>query len=469
VPGASFPDLFAPIRPEAPFDYPTLAGSGQILFLVRELATGVLLRGQMLSLRPAEDAVVFLGSPWLTEAPLSSYGLSFDDFAIHDPAMDLLQLLQSQKMAAADLRKLTVRLQAQRAELSSAYDKLRREEEEHRKLAVIVENAEDAIFSETLDGRITTWNGGAARLHGYVAAEILGQPVGWLLPPDRIEEHVGLMERLVRGERVENLETRRRHRDGSERDVSLTISPLRDETGEIVGASTIARDITHRRRLEREVAQASHLEQQRIARELHDHLGAYLAGLAFRMKSLAEVLQRRAAPEADQARELVQLTNEAISQVRVFSHLLAPVEVATGGLAAGLPRLGAEVERLFGITCDVRMNPGLPVLSEEGAMHLYRIAQEASRNAVQHGGARRIEIRLQQDGGDFLVLTVRNDGRPWDPGAGAGQGLGLRIMHYRAGVLGGSLAIQSGADGLPEVRCRVPVPAPAAVTTPASS
>lgn len=126
VPGARFIDLFNPVRPESPFTFATLVEARQSLFLIREITTGVLLRGQMLPLQPSEEAVVFLGSPWVTESPLSNYGLSFDDFAIHDPAMDLLQLLQAQKMAAADLQKLAQRLQVQRTALTEANQELAR-------------------------------------------------------------------------------------------------------------------------------------------------------------------------------------------------------------------------------------------------------------------------------------------------------------------------------------------------------
>jgi signal transduction histidine kinase len=146
----------------------------------------------------------------------------------------------------------------------------------------------------------------------------------------------------------------------------------------------------------------------------------------------------------------------------MFSHLLAPVEIATGGLAAALPRLGAEIERLFGVTCDVQVGSPLPALSEEQSMHLYRIAQEASRNAVEHGQARQVRIRLHTlpDGDGSLQLAIRNDGKPWGPEPGPGRGLGLRIMHYRASVLGGALSLQAAPDGQPEVVCHIPVPNP---------
>lgn len=119
-------------------------------------------------------------------------------------------------------------------------------EEEQALLAAIIAGSDDAIFSKTLDAVITSWNSGAERMYGYTADEIVGQPVSVLVSPDRPDEIPSIMERIVRGESVDHYETTRRHKDGTLFWVSLTISPIRDRGGEIVGASTIARDISAR-------------------------------------------------------------------------------------------------------------------------------------------------------------------------------------------------------------------------------
>lgn len=119
-----------------------------------------------------------------------------------------------------------------------------------RQLAAIVEFSDDAIIGKDLDGTITAWNRGAERLYGYTAAEIIGQSVTLLMPPDRVAEEPLLLERIRRGERIELYETVRCRRDGTQLDVSLMVSPIKDDMGRVIGASKIARDITARKRAE---------------------------------------------------------------------------------------------------------------------------------------------------------------------------------------------------------------------------
>ena len=125
-----------------------------------------------------------------------------------------------------------------------------RAEEARTHLAAIVESSDDAIIGKTLEGIITSWNQAAERLYGYTAAEMIGQPIARLIPPDLADDLPMIMRRLRQGERIEHYETQRLAKDGTRIDVALTISPLRDRTGQIIGASKIARDITERRRAE---------------------------------------------------------------------------------------------------------------------------------------------------------------------------------------------------------------------------
>ena len=125
-------------------------------------------------------------------------------------------------------------------------------EEANRNLAAIVESSDDAILSKTLEGKITTWNAGAERIYGYKTSEIVGRNVSTLAPAERKEEATRILEQLQRGESVHQLETVRMTRDGRRIEVSLTVSPLKDEHGIIIGSSTIARDITRRKRAEME-------------------------------------------------------------------------------------------------------------------------------------------------------------------------------------------------------------------------
>src|SRR5581483_1120926 len=131
------------------------------------------------------------------------------------------------------------------------------------RLAAIVESSEDAIVSKTLDAVMRSWDRGAERLFGYTAVEAVGQSITLIIPPERLDEEPAILARLRRGERVEHFETVRVAKDGRRLDISLTISPVRDSAGRIIGASKIARDITARKR-----AEAALREQARLLREV---------------------------------------------------------------------------------------------------------------------------------------------------------------------------------------------------------
>lgn len=142
----------------------------------------------------------------------------------------------------------------------------KRSEETRARLAAIVESTDDAIISKTLEGIVMSWNRGAERLFGYTAEEIVGQPVSLLFPPDNVNEEARIIERLKRGERLEHYETVRRRKDGRDIDVALTVSPIKDETGRVIGASKIARDITERKRAEKLLQ--TRARQQAVVAEL---------------------------------------------------------------------------------------------------------------------------------------------------------------------------------------------------------
>jgi len=142
---------------------------------------------------------------------------------------------------------------------------LKRAEEKLRHLAAIVESSDDAIIGKTLDERILSWNRGAERIYGYTAEETVGKPISTVVPPDLQGELTGIMERVRRGERVEHFETIRRRKDGKTIHVALTVSPIRDGNGKIIAASTIARDITDRKRAEEEIQKLNKELEQRVA------------------------------------------------------------------------------------------------------------------------------------------------------------------------------------------------------------
>ncbi|HEY2600668.1 MAG TPA: PAS domain S-box protein [Thermoleophilaceae bacterium] len=151
------------------------------------------------------------------------------------------------------------------------------EELQHR-MAAIVESSDDAILSKDRDLIIRSWNRGAERLYGYTSLEAIGRPIQILIPPDRQGEEVELLERVLRDERVEHYETRRRRKDGSIVDVSLTVSPLREPDGQIVGASVIGRDISERKRMDEQSAELLRMEQEtRLLTERAERRATFLA------------------------------------------------------------------------------------------------------------------------------------------------------------------------------------------------
>ena len=141
---------------------------------------------------------------------------------------------------------------------------------EARLLTAIVDSSDDAIVSKDLNGTITSWNKSAERLFGYTAEEIVGRPVTLLIPSDRQDEEPQIIDRLKAGERVDHFETLRRRKDGTLLNISLTISPVRDENGQIVGASKIARDITEQKRAEAEIRRANQDLEQFAFSASHD-------------------------------------------------------------------------------------------------------------------------------------------------------------------------------------------------------
>jgi PAS domain S-box-containing protein len=148
-------------------------------------------------------------------------------------------------------------------------------EEATARLAAIVEFSDDAIISKDLSGVITTWNKGAERLFGYRGQEAIGQSVTMLIPPERADELPDILERIQKGESIEQYETVRRRKDGTLLDISLTVSPIVDKEGRIIGASKISRDITARKRAEQELAEC--LEREKVAGRMKDNFLAMLS------------------------------------------------------------------------------------------------------------------------------------------------------------------------------------------------
>lgn len=312
--------------------------------------------------------------------------------------------------------------------------------------------APDALVMTSPEGIIQMVNHQVERMFGWTYAELLGHSLEVLLPNAPLAgSPVGKGRFLGAADKPSILG---RRRDGTEFPLEMSLSPAQTEDGPLLAAAL--RDISERIHLEQEVARISSHEQERIAHELHDHLGAYLAGIAFRFKLLAETLERRAVPEAAHAQQLIGQVNDGIDLVRNFARLLAPVDLEAGGLPAGLSQLGKEMETAFRIECRVKVATNLPPLTSEQSMQLYRIAQEATRNAIQHGKARVVTISVSCEP-NGLNLTISNDGKPWRSTPERTGGMGLRIMRHRAVNIGGTITIPSDATDCTSVICHLPL------------
>jgi signal transduction histidine kinase len=215
-------------------------------------------------------------------------------------------------------------------------------------------------------------------------------------------------------------------------------------------------DMRRLRELERDIVGASEREQQRIGADLHDGLCQFLAGIACVTGSLRDDLSERFQPEAEVAAELHELLKEAIVQARNIARGIAPVHMDEAGLASALEDLAANTSRLQEIDCAFEPDGEVLIDDRERATHLYRIAQEATSNAVRHGHATVVSIRLALDA-DHVVLTVEDNGVGIGSIESPSSGMGLRSMRYRAGVLNGSMEISALPEAGTRVRCRAPL------------
>jgi PAS domain S-box-containing protein len=323
-----------------------------------------------------------------------------------------------------------------------------------RRLAAIVESSDDAIVSKSLDGTIVSWNAGAQRVYGYSAAEAVGQPITMLCSPEHRDDIFRSLERVKRGVHIEHFETTRIRKDGRKIDISLSISPIKGAAGQVVGASAIARDITERKTLQREVLEIAALEQRRIGQDLHDGIGQELTGLTMMTQRLVGELTGDELPRARVASKIHSGLEHALSHVRAVSKGLVPVEVDAEGLMVALADLAATTNELHGLSCSFECNRPVAIADNQTAMHLYRMSQEAVTNAIKHGRPHNIVIRLGVEG-ERATLRIIDDGAGFAPSPENAAGTGLRIMRYRADLIGAQLDISLARPHGTIVTCSV--------------
>ncbi len=325
-------------------------------------------------------------------------------------------------------------------------------ENELQLLASVVRNSNDAITVHDFEGNILSWNLGAERIYGYSEAEAAQINIGRIIPEHKRDEMLELTERLREGETIKLFETQRLAKDGRILDVSLTATTLKDEAGRPFAITTIERDITERRHLEKEILEITERERRLISQEMHDSMGQVLTGVAVKSKGLSLKLKGKSLDESKEALAISKLANKAIAQTRNLAKMLYPVDIETGGLLSALKTLASNTEKMLAVKCHFKCEKSVSIKDLVEAKQLYRITQEAITNAVKHGKAKNINIRLYLTKSK-TVLSVKNDGRDFPKSLPNKRGLGLKIMEYRTSLIGGSLDVRRGGKGGTLVTC----------------
>lgn len=316
-------------------------------------------------------------------------------------------------------------------------------DEAAQRIAAIVESSDDAIVAKDLDGVIINWNRGAERLFGYTAAEAIGKPVAMLIPLDRHNEEPDILSRIRRGERIDHYETIRRRKDGSLIEISLSISPIRNREGKVIGASKIARDITERRRAE---------EQQHLLIREMDHRVKNLFTLAGSLVSLSARSAHTPAELASAVRDrltalarahalTVPLTSQANGRTeqaalhKLIETVLAPYD---SGLDGHQPRT-----RVVGTDISIG---GSAVTSF--ALLLHEFATNAAKYGALSVPEGIVDISCHEDGDQFILTWTERGGPPVDQqtdGEGFGTALGKATVRSQ---LGGEIVRDWKPEGL---------------------
>ncbi len=230
--------------------------------------------------------------------------------------------------------------------------------------------------------------------------------------------------------------------------LDFRVVPLQQTSQSHDSVLIIGRDITERKRLEAEVLRISEDERKRIGDDLHDDLGQQLTGIRLFSTTLANQLRARSAPEADRAATITDSLDKALNLTRSLARGLHPVAASPEGLMIALDDLTSRTSGLFGLPCSFVCRNPVHIHQPAVATHLFRIAQEAVTNAVKHAHASQIEIKLSSNNRS-TELSIRDDGTGipiFDPVVES-TGMGMRIMNYRADMIGGTLQIQRNASG----------------------
>jgi len=276
-------------------------------------------------------------------------------------------------------------------------------------LAAIVETSDDAIVSKNIQGMVQTWNRAAERIFGYTAQEMIGQSITRILPVDRLDEETDILNRIRRGERVDHFETVRRRKDGVLIDVSVTISPLKDSTGKVIGASKIARDITELKRIQKDrddllnSERAARSEAEKNSRVKDEFLATLSHELRTPLNSImgwAHLLASGSARPDDLKQGLESIERNARTQTQLIEDLLDMSRIVSGKLLLDVRRV--ELSEVV----DAAMQTVRPAVDAKG-IRMTKVSD--GRSAIVSGDA----ARLQQ-----VIWNLLNNASKFTPRGG---------------------------------------------------
>jgi PAS domain S-box-containing protein len=316
----------------------------------------------------------------------------------------------------------------------------------------LFENANDTVYTHDLSGVITSINQAGEYALGLDRAFIIHKNLLEFIAEEQRTAAGKWLDHILDGTAPGTVEWDFIRASGGR--VRLEVcTRLIDREGRRVEVEGIARDVTERRRLENEISEISTREQRRIGHDLHDGVCQQLAGIAFLSQTLADKLEEQRRAEVAEAQKITELVNNANKQTRSVARGLFPVRLEENGLISALGELAESTGTFSNTRCEFHCNMPVAIRDIKVALHLYYIAQEAILNAIKHGKASRIEVRLT-GGDDGCSLSVQDNGSGMESTSPHGSGMGIRIMKYRARMIGAELHLASRPGGGTEVTCR---------------
>ena len=333
-------------------------------------------------------------------------------------------------------------LEAEVQERKEAEVALRISENRYRS---VIEAMPDPMVVYDMEGRVTYLNPAFTDVFGWTADACVGKKLDHFVPGENWEETRKGLNTITSGKPLSSVETRRLTKSGQVLDVSIRGAVYRDPTGRQVGSVIIHRDVSDLKRLEKQVMDIGDRERQKIGQDLHDDLCPHLIGVEGLGKVLVRRLSEKAPEEAVLSEKITGLVKDAITKTRRMARGLCPVFLVDRGLESSLRELAANTESVFGVACRFLCQAPVLIRDPIVATHLFHIVQEAVHNAVRHGQATAITITL--DGKkNRMQLSVKDDGRGI-PADLETEGMGLRIMGFRANMIHAALDIHTPEDG----------------------